>query len=69
MTDNQLDNMNFSDFCAISIISLSFSISTVAVSLIVEKPIRREFLNFTISDLTGRFRGTTLTRSIEVVSG
>ena len=51
----------------ISSISLSFIISSIAVSIIVEKPVRREFLCFTISEISGRLYGTALTKSVELV--
>ena len=51
----------------ISSISLSFIISSIAVSITVEKPVRREFLCLTISEISGKLYGTALTKSVELV--
>ena len=53
---------------AIKSVSLSFRVSSVGVSVIVEKPVRREFLCLTVTDVQGKLNATSLTRSIELVS-
>ena len=60
-------NSNNRNSGAILSVSVSFELSSVGVSLIVEKPIRREFLSLTVSEVTGKFHATVLTRSIELV--
>ena len=70
-TDNMTESPSFSipqNSGVVSSVSLCFNISSIAVSLIVEKPIRREFLCLNISEVTGRLHGRSLTKSVELVS-
>ena len=74
-TDKEMDNMTESPSFSspqnsgvVSSVSLCFNISSIAVSLIVEKPMRREFLCLNISEVTGKLHGRSLTKSVELVS-
>jgi hypothetical protein len=50
-------------------IAFSFEVPSVAISLTVEKPVRREFLNLHIQMISGCLRATTLARSLELEVG